>query len=121
MKRKQLTVIKSVSFKANCSVEGRFNHVHIEAAADVPIGVSPRAVLEDLKEFVATELKRAKDGDKVHHIAPPMAAAITLPIVVDGQDTGLCIYVAASAFGVWPDPVRLKEVAAEVGRRLSEK
>ena len=57
--------IKSVSFRGNVAVDGKFNHVHVEAAADVPAGANPQAVLDELKEFVAAELRRAKEGEPV--------------------------------------------------------
>jgi hypothetical protein len=62
--------IKSVSFRGNIatSIQNRFQHVHIEAAADVLPDQSPREVLDFLQEFVARELKRARDGET----APPV-------------------------------------------------
>lgn len=32
------------------------------------------------------------------NIAPPLRSAITLPVLVDGRDTGVAIHVAVSAF-----------------------
>lgn len=54
--------IKSVSFRANTSLDSKFNHIHIEASADVPLNERPEAVLDALKKFVAKELKFAKEG-----------------------------------------------------------
>jgi len=56
------TRIKSVSFRS-CVTIAQFRTVHIEASADVPVGVDPTKVVEDLKNFVASELKIAKDGE----------------------------------------------------------
>jgi hypothetical protein len=58
----QALKITSVSFRANCAVDGgqKFNHVHIEATAQVDAGKSPAFVLDCLKEFVAEELRIAK-------------------------------------------------------------
>jgi len=62
MKRiRQPIVISSVSFRGNLPIAG-FQHIHIEATASVPAGVAPDVVLDELKKFVAAELKRAKDG-----------------------------------------------------------
>lgn len=57
--------IKSVSFRSNFAVDGKYNHIHVEACADVPVGVNPQAVLDELKDFVANELRRAKEGEPV--------------------------------------------------------
>lgn len=56
--------IKSVSFRANVST-AKYEHIHIEATADVPDGERPEAVLDQLKTFVAKELKFAKEGEVV--------------------------------------------------------
>jgi hypothetical protein len=61
--------IKSVSFRANMPLDNRYNHVHIEATADVPAGERPEAVIDQLKLFVAAELKRAK-GEEVRTVSP---------------------------------------------------
>jgi hypothetical protein len=61
-KRRAQTQIKTVSFRANVDIE-KFRHVHVEASADVPAGVDPRSVVDDLKAFVAAELRRAKEGE----------------------------------------------------------
>ena len=67
--RKSKAVIKTVSFRANLAQSSasssleRYQHLHIEATADVPAGEDPRAVLDDLKVFVAQELKVAKEGE----------------------------------------------------------
>ena len=68
MKKKPI-VIKEVSFQANIPVDGKYNHVHIMAAADVPRGENPKVVLDHLKQFVAKELKRAK-GEEVRTVTP---------------------------------------------------
>lgn len=57
------TKIKSVSFRANVALDVKFNHVHIEASADVPEGTRPEDVVDDLKLWVSKELKRAKEGE----------------------------------------------------------
>jgi len=56
--------IKSVSFRSCVSI-GKFQTVHVEASADVPPSVSPRAALDTVKSFVAAELRRAKEGEPV--------------------------------------------------------
>jgi hypothetical protein len=50
-------------------LDNRYNHVHIEATADVPAGERPEAVIDQLKLFVAAELKRAK-GEEVRTVSP---------------------------------------------------
>lgn len=56
--------IKSVSFRSNIEV-GRFQHLHIEMSADVAEGETAREVLDALKNAVAMELIRAKNGEQV--------------------------------------------------------
>lgn len=58
--------ITSVSFRSNIALDSKFNHIHIEASADVPAGERPETVVDQLKTFVARELKRAKEG-----VVPP--------------------------------------------------
>lgn len=53
--------IRSVSFRANLAID-KFQHIHIEATADVPKDHEPEQVIEELKDFVARELIRARDG-----------------------------------------------------------
>ncbi len=60
---KKVLSIKSVSFRSSIPVE-KFQHVHIEASADVPQGTDPSTVVDRLKVFVAAELRRARDGQK---------------------------------------------------------
>jgi len=64
------TVIKTVSFRANMPLEGKYQHIHIEAAADVPEGCSATEVLDDLKSWVGTELRRARHGEAVREVPP---------------------------------------------------
>lgn len=65
MARKKRFTIKSVSFRSNVNIDGKYNHAHVEASADVPSGVNPQLVLDELKDFVAQELRRAKEGEPV--------------------------------------------------------
>lgn len=50
-----------VSFRSSIQIKD-FQHVHIEAGANVPPGADPRMVIDELKKFVAEELRAAKDG-----------------------------------------------------------
>jgi hypothetical protein len=59
------------------------------------------------------------------NIQPPMFAAITLPVLVDGKDIGICVYVAASPFPApavheLPISVMVAKVAAVVALRIKE-
>lgn len=54
--------VKSVTFRSSVQLKS-FQHAHIEASADVPEGVNPSVVVEFLKEFVANELRVAKEGE----------------------------------------------------------
>jgi hypothetical protein len=54
--------IKTVTFRSSTQIKS-FQHVHIEACADVPEGESAEATLDTLKDFVAKELRRAKEGE----------------------------------------------------------
>lgn len=67
-------VIKTVSFRGNIAVgeERSFQHVHVEATADVPKGDDPTRVLEALKEFVARELKVARHGASPRPVQAPI-------------------------------------------------
>lgn len=58
--------ITSVSFRANTPVSSnsKYEHIHVEATAAVGPGESPEKVLDGLKEFVATELRIAKEGER---------------------------------------------------------
>lgn len=56
--------IKTVSFRGMLMI-GQYQNLHLEASADVPEGRTARETLDHLKKFVATELKRAKDGQVV--------------------------------------------------------
>jgi len=58
------TKIKSISFRSCVSIAS-YQTVHIEASADVTPGQTTKQVLDDLKEFVKTELRLAKDGRRV--------------------------------------------------------
>jgi len=57
------TRIRTVSFRS-CVIVGKFQTVHVEATADVPLNRKPEGVLEDLKRFVAKELIKAKEGEE---------------------------------------------------------
>ena len=63
MKRKSKASIKTVTFRANTPITDKYQHVHVEVSADVPPGEQPGDVLDMLKEFVARELKIAKEGE----------------------------------------------------------
>lgn len=54
--------IKTLSVRSSIEI-GRFQHLHIEATADVT-GNTPEATLDELKQFVADQLIRARLGDK---------------------------------------------------------
>jgi hypothetical protein len=62
MRKLKQVKIKSVSFRSSIQLK-EFQHVHIEAAADVPVGESAGHTLDVLKKFVAAELRRAKEGE----------------------------------------------------------
>lgn len=68
--KRKLIKIKSVSFRANVSVDGKYNHIHIEASADVPEGRKPEDVLETLKGWIAYELRKAKEGEAQVPVVP---------------------------------------------------
>lgn len=53
--------ITQVTFRSMVMV-GKFQTVHIEASAQVGAGESPSEVLAGVKQFVAAELRRARDG-----------------------------------------------------------
>lgn len=55
--------IKSVSFRSSVEI-GHFQHAHVEASAEVGPGESASAVLDQVKLFVADELRRAKHGER---------------------------------------------------------
>lgn len=59
---KPVTRIRSVSFRSSVQIKS-FQHVHVEASADVPLNRTPESVLDDVKKFVARELLRAKNGE----------------------------------------------------------
>lgn len=56
--------IDRVTFRGNIETR-QFQHVHVEASAMVDAGEDPQAVLDAVKTFVASELLRARDGEKV--------------------------------------------------------
>lgn len=58
-------------------------------------------------------------ADVEHDLAPPMAAAITLPI--QGlKHQGITLYVAASPFaGLAPPNAELTHIAIEIARRIA--
>jgi hypothetical protein len=57
--------------------------------------------------------------DKTHtdnverNIAPPLARAITVPVLIDGKDTGVVIYVGQSSF-------REKVVSVSVLQKIAD-
>jgi hypothetical protein len=53
--------ISKVSFRANVQLKP-YQTAHIEAECEVPAGVTPQEAVEQLKEFVAEELKTTKHG-----------------------------------------------------------
>ena len=61
--------IKTVSVRSSIQLKS-FQHFHVEASADVPVDTPPELVVDQLKEFVAGELNRAKEGRVVP--APPV-------------------------------------------------
>lgn len=69
-KRNSKARIKQVSFRGNIAVDGKFQHVHIEAIADVPPGEDPSVTLDVLKEWVGEELKVSRDGVRTEVVAP---------------------------------------------------
>jgi hypothetical protein len=60
-KTKKPVVIRSVTVRSSIQLKS-FQHLHIEASADVPDGEAPEYVVDKLKAFVAKELKVAKEG-----------------------------------------------------------
>lgn len=48
-------------------------------------------------------------------ISPPMKIAVTLPIINDGKDTGIVIYIASSPFRQTPGA----EFIAEIAKKLT--
>lgn len=61
-KRPPLVKIKSVTFRSSIPGAKQFQHLHVEASADVPPGANASDILDGVKAFVARELVRAKDG-----------------------------------------------------------
>ena len=49
-----------------------------------------------------------------YDIAPPMARAVTLPITLDGEDTGVSVYVAASPFSLRLNAKVFREVVTRL-------
>jgi hypothetical protein len=70
---KKEVVIKTVHFRANLAPDEdeRFQHIHIEAVADVHEGFTPRQVLDALKTFVHGELQRAAQGEAPAEVRRP--------------------------------------------------
>lgn len=62
MKNRSIVKITSVSFRSSVQLKP-FQHVHVEATAQVLPGQTADRVLDLLKTFVANELRRAKEGD----------------------------------------------------------
>lgn len=55
-----------------------------------------------------------------HRIAPPMSVVVTLPLKIGAEDRGLCIYVAAAAFGrSQPSDDEMMGIAREVAARIN--
>lgn len=59
------------------------------------------------------------------NIAPPMKTAITLPVVINGRDTGLAIYVSASPFApqeglAYPSSIMVAKVAGAIEQAFRE-
>ena len=61
MARKNAARVDRVSFRSSIEV-GPYQHVHVEASAAVPAHQNPSDVVDELKVFVAAELKAAKEG-----------------------------------------------------------
>lgn len=56
-------------------------------------------------------LNKSHLTDIEHDIRPPLSCAVTLPVIIDGQDSGICVYVAATAFRPDVDPADVSRVA----------
>lgn len=56
--------ITSVTFRSNVDIKP-FHHIHIEATAQVLPGQTASGMLDQLKYFVANELRIAKEGESV--------------------------------------------------------
>lgn len=54
--------ITHVSFRSSISGAAQYQHLHVEATAEVAQGDDPSKVLDGLKVFVAQELHRARFG-----------------------------------------------------------
>jgi len=54
--------ISSVTFRS-CIQLAPFQHAHVEACATVLPGQNPQSILDSVKDFVAEELRRAKEGE----------------------------------------------------------
>lgn len=67
------TRITSVSVKANTAYGSRFQHIHVEATANVGPNQTPEEVVADLKVFVAQQL--ARSGDLQNLVERQTAAA----------------------------------------------
>jgi len=55
------------------------------------------------------------------NISPPMAAAITIPVEVDGRDNGIAIYVMVSPFALMSNHQTAEQVIpklTEIAERL---
>ena len=72
------TRITSVTFRSSIEL-APFQHAHVEASAEVGAGADPADTLQDVKNFVAFELLRAKHGDSVpESVRQPFRAALGL-------------------------------------------
>lgn len=56
--------IKTISFRSMIELR-RFQHAHIEVTADVPVGGGAADTLNELKHFVAEQLRIVKEGRTV--------------------------------------------------------
>ena len=65
------------------------------------------------------EIDKSEAARVEYDISPPMARAVTLPITLDGKDTGVSIYVAASPFSLQLNAKVFREVVTRL--QLQEK
>ena len=48
-------------------------------------------------------------------ISPPMRLAVTIPLKINGRDSGVCVYLASNAFAMpQPDPFIFMNVAHQI-------
>lgn len=71
------------------------------------------------QQLFGSELVASQDEHDIEHgIAPPMRAAITIPVLLDGVPTGVSIYVASSTFDTRNHNAVIERVAGLVRRAL---